>query len=304
MNDPNWGLLAKKDRLTQRARILAEIRAFFVGENFLEVETPQRIPCNAPEQHINPQPCGDWVLHTSPELCMKRLLAAGYDKIFQLCHCWRADERGSRHLPEFTMLEWYRANSNYSQLMHDCENLLSSLVPSTQLRYNNHSIDLSAPFERITLEQAFAHYAPITLQQALDSNSFEEIYSAYVEPQLGIIKPTIIYDFPASMAALARVTADNPLIAERFELYIAGIEVANAFSELTDKIEQRQRFAAEEQQRRDGGLPPYPLPELFLAELEHMPPAAGIALGIDRLVMLLTGADDIRRVVAFTPEEL
>ncbi len=304
MNDPNWGLMAKKDRLTQRARILTEIRAFFVGENFLEIETPQRIPCNAPELHITPQSCGKWVLHTSPELCMKRLLSAGYARIFQLCHCWRAEERGSKHLPEFTILEWYRANSDYTQLMHDCENLLSYLVPTKQLNYNNYQIDITAPFERLTLEQAFANFAPTSMQQALADNCFEEIYSEHVEPKLGTIKPTLVYDFPASMAALARVKPDNPLVAERFELYIAGVEIANAFSELTDQHEQRQRFAAEEQQRCDAGLQPYPLPEPFLDELENMPPAAGIALGVDRLVMLLTAAEDIAQVVTFTPEEL
>jgi len=304
MNDPNWGLMAKQDKLTQRARILAEIRAFFVGETFLEVDTPQRIPCNAPELNIEPQSCGNWALHTSLELCMKRLLAAGYARIFQLCHCWRAHERGSKPLPEFTMLEWYRAHSDYTQLMRDCENLLRYLVPTQELTYHAYHIDLSTPFERITLEQSFLAYAPITLRQAIADNCFEEIYTEHVEPKLGTSKPTIIYDFPVSMAALARAKPDNPLVAERFELYIAGVELANAFSELTDEHEQRQRFVTEEQQRRDTGRQAYPLPEPFLAELSNMPPAAGIALGVDRLVMLLTAAENIAQVVAFTPEEL
>jgi lysyl-tRNA synthetase class 2 len=304
MADPNWGLAHKKTRLQTRARILSEIRAFFVAHDFLEVETPQRIPCNAPELYIDPQTSDTWALQTSPELCMKRLLAAGYSQIFQLCHCWRAAERGRKHLPEFTMLEWYRSNCDYQQLMVDCEQLINTLVPTQQLSYQGQHLDLSPPFEKITLEQAFTSYAPSSLAQALKDNCFEELYTEHVEPQLGRIKPSIIYDFPISMAALARPKADNPAYAERFELYVAGIEIANAFSELTDQQEQRQRFEHEEQQRRANGKQPYSLPEAFLHELANLPPAAGIALGVDRLIMLLTDADDIAQVVAFCPEDL
>lgn len=300
----NNGLASKQQRLIQRARILSEIRAFFVQHQFLEVETPHRIPCNAPELYIDPIPSGDHYLHTSPELCMKRLLAAGYPLIFQLCHCWRSAERGQKHLPEFTMLEWYRSNSDYTKLMTDCEGLIRHLVPSKTLHYQGEMIDLTAPFERLTLEHAFSLHAPVTLQHAIDSDCFEEHYSQYVEPQLGTTKPTIIYDFPISMAALARIKEDDPQYAERFELYIAGVEIANAFSELTDADEQRQRFTLEEQQRRNLGKPPTELPEPFLNELAAMPLSAGIALGIDRLVMLLTNANAIDEVVAFCPEDL
>ena len=304
MADPNWGLTVKRQRLTSRARILTEIRAFFVSNEFLEVETPQRIPANAPELYIDPLPSGDWALHTSPELCMKRLLAAGYPLIFQLCHCWRNEERGAKHLPEFTLLEWYRVHSDYRQLMTDCEHLLTRLMPSGQLNYQEQQIDITPPFERLTLAQAFSNYAPLSLDQAMEQNCFEEHYGQYVEPQLGRNKPTILYDFPASMAALARLKPAKPQYAERFELYIAGLELANAFSELNDESEQRQRFDNEEQQRCSAGKQPYPLPESFLQELTNMPAAAGIALGIDRLVMLLTDAQTIDEVVAFTPEEL
>ncbi|MCD6526292.1 MAG: EF-P lysine aminoacylase GenX [Desulfuromonas sp.] len=304
MADPNQGLAAKQQRLTSRARILTEIRAFFGAAGFLEVETPYRIPCNAPELYIDPLPSDSSVLHTSPELCMKRLLAAGYPQIYQLCHCWRAEEHGSRHLPEFTMLEWYRANSDYRQLMDDCEQLLAKLLPSGKLIYQGQQVDVRPPFERLTLVEAFNRYAPVSLDQAMVEEKFEEHYSDYVEPQLGRCKPTILYDFPAGMAALARTRPDKPQLAERFELYIAGLELANAFSELTDASEQRQRFEAAERQRQELGKPAYPLPERFLQELEQMPEAAGIALGIDRLVMLLTDADSIGQVVAFTPEEL
>ncbi|MBW2185424.1 MAG: EF-P lysine aminoacylase GenX [Deltaproteobacteria bacterium] len=300
----NNGLASKQQRLIQRARILSEIRAFFGQHQFLEVETPQRIPCNAPELYIDPIASDDHSLHTSPELCMKRLLAAGYPLIFQLCHCWRSAERGQKHLPEFTMLEWYRSNSDYNELMLDCERLIRHLVPTGILQYQEVKIDLTTPFERLTLEQAFMLHAPVTLQHAIDNDCFEEHYSQYVEPQLGTTKPTIIYDFPTSMAALACIKDDDPQHAERFELYIAGVEVANAFSELTDAEEQRRRFTVEEQQRRDLGKAPTALPEPFLNELSLMPPSAGIALGIDRLVMLLTDADRIDEVVAFCPEDL
>ncbi|MEA3465701.1 MAG: EF-P lysine aminoacylase EpmA [Thermodesulfobacteriota bacterium] len=304
MVDPNWGLTAKRQRLMRRAMILAEIRAFFVTNGFLEVETPQRIPANAPELYIDPIPSGNWALLTSPELCMKRLLAADYPLIFQLCHCWRNAERGSKHLPEFTLLEWYRAHSDYHQLMLDCEHLLTRLVPSGQLNYQGYLVDITPPFERITLEQAFSNYAPLSLDQVVEQNCFEEHYGQYVEPQLGRNKPTILYDFPTSMAALARIKPKEPQHAERFELYIAGLELANAFSELNDESEQRRRFDNDEQQRRSAGKQPYPLPEPFLRELTNMPESAGIALGIDRLVMLLTDAKTIDQVVAFTPEEL
>lgn len=300
----NTVLAAKQHRLIHRARILSEIRAFFVHHHFLEVETPHRIPCNAPELYVDPIPSGDHSLHTSPELCMKRLLAAGYPRIFQLCHCWRHAERGQKHLPEFTMLEWYRAHSDYTELMVDCEALLQHLVPTATLHYQGMKIDITRPYERLTLEQSFSRYAPVSLQHAIASDCFEEHYCQYVEPQLGITTPTIIYDFPTSMAALARSKDDDPLHAERFELYIAGVEIANAFSELTDIDEQRSRFTSEEQQRRKLGKPPLPLPEPFLKELPAMPPSAGIALGIDRLVMLLTDAATIDQVVAFCPEEL
>lgn len=304
MAEYNNGLASKQQRLIQRARILSEIRAFFTLDHFLEVETPQRIPCNAPELYIDPVASGDHSLHTSPELCMKRLLAAGYPRIFQICHCWRAAERGQKHLPEFTMLEWYRSHSDYTELMLDCEKLIRHLVPSATLVYQNQQIDLTTAFERLTLEQSFDRYAPVSLQQALADDCFEEHYCQYVEPQLGITKPTFIHDFPTSMAALARTKNNDPLHAERFELYIAGVEIANAFSELTDAEEQRQRFTVEEQQRRALGKQPSALPEPFLTELSLMPPSAGIALGIDRLIMLLTDADTIDKVVAFCPEDL
>lgn len=300
----NWALASKRPALEARARILQTIRAFFVARDYLEVETPHRIPANAPEGYIDAVPCGEWFLHTSPELCMKRLLAAGFPRLFQLCRCWREGERGSRHLPEFTMLEWYRSGCDYHQLMAECEELLRALVPSGVLQWQGERLDLSPPWERLTVAEAFARYGSISLQQALDTDRFDHCLVQEIEPQLGRTTPTFLIEYPAELAALARKKPGDPTVAERFELYLCGLELANAFSELTDPGEQRQRFAAEEAARRAAGKPPYPSPEPFLTELAAMPEAAGIALGIDRLVMLLTNAVRIDDVVTFTPELL
>jgi lysyl-tRNA synthetase class 2 len=300
----NWQLAKRRPALEARARIVQTIRAFFISSDFLEVETPQRIPVNAPELHIDAVRSGTWSLHTSPELCMKRLLAAGYPRLFQICRVWREAERGSRHLPEFTMLEWYRADVDYRSLMADCEDLLRTLVPAGRLRVQDSEINLAAPWQRISVADAFAAYASLPLTQALAADRFDELLTSEVEPHLGQDRPTFLYDYPAQLAALARRKIDEPEIAERFELYIAGIELANAFSELTDPDEQRQRFTADEAARCAQGKEPLPLPEKFLTELANHPPAAGIALGIDRLVMLLTGTTTIEEVVAFSPEEL
>ena len=302
--DVNWRLAQRRSALEARARIVQTIRAFFMAQGFLEVETPLRIPVNAPELHIDAVQSGAWALHTSPELCMKRLLAAGYPRIFQICRVWRAAERGSRHLPEFTMLEWYRVDADYRNLMDDCEALLRALLPAGAFKVAGEEISLLAPWQRLTVAEAFAAYATLPLAQALAEDRFDEILSSEVEPQLGRERPTFLYDYPVQLAALARRKAAEPTLAERFELYIAGIEIANAFSELTDPGEQRLRFSAEEAARRVRGKEPLPLPEKFLAELVNLPPSAGIALGLDRLVMLLTGASTIDDVIAFSPEEL
>lgn len=302
--EPNWALARKRPALETRARILQSIRAFFVGRDYLEVETPQRIPGNAPESYIDAVPCGDWFLHTSPELCMKRLLAAGYPRLFQLCRCWRQGERGDRHLPEFTMLEWYRSHCDYHTLMEECEALLRHLLPSGELRWQGQTLDLRSSWERLSVAEAFDRYAGMSLRQALESGRFDECLTQEIEPMLGRTTPTFLIEYPAELAALARHKPGDATVAERFELYLCGIELANAFSELTDAAEQRARFAAEEAARRAAGKSPYPSPERFLTELAVMPPAAGIALGVDRLVMLLTDNVRIDEVIAFTPEEL
>lgn len=302
--EPNWQLARKRPLLEKRARITQAIRAFFIAQGFLEVETPQRIPANAPELHIDAVPSGDWFLHTSPELAMKRLLAAGYGRIFQLCHCWRAGERGDRHLPEYTMLEWYRSGADYRQLMDDCEALLDGLCPAGRVTHQGVTVELRRPWPRLSVVDAFASYAELSLQDALATDRFTEILALQIEPQLPKDRPIFLIDYPIEQAALARTKPSEPATAERFELYINGQELANAFSELTDPLEQRRRFTAEEQQRRAAGKDPYPPAENFLRDLAMMPEAAGIALGIDRLAMLLCDTPHIDDVVPFTPENL
>jgi lysyl-tRNA synthetase class 2 len=304
----HWGLSCKTGTLAARAGIIRQMRRFFDEGGYLEVETPLRIPAPAPESHIDAIPSGNWFLHTSPELCMKRLLAAGCERIFQICRCWRDGERGRLHLPEFTMLEWYRIGADYLGLMEECESLIRSLAREMGLGEKfvcrGKEIEVAGRWERITVRDAFARYGGTAMEDALAQGTFDEIMVEKIEPRLGSQRPTFIFDYPAERGALARLHVDDPSVAERFELYIGGIELANAFSELTDPSEQRVRFSREAAVRSDLGRRDYPLPEKFLDELSDMPPSAGIALGIDRLVMVLLDLDSIDEVVAFTPEDL
>jgi elongation factor P--(R)-beta-lysine ligase len=303
-----WSLSGKKGTLAARARIIRDIRRFFNEGGYLEVETPLRIPAPAPESQIDAIPSGDWFLQTSPELCMKRLMAAGCERLFQISRCWRDGERGRLHLPEFTMLEWYRVEADYLSLMNECEQLVRSLVKEAEqgemIVYRGKEIELGGEWERITVRDAFARYGGTAMESALVEGTFDEIMVERIEPCLGIQRPTFIHDYPAERGALARLRADDPTVAERFELYIGGIELANAFSELTDPVEQRARFSREASLRKCLGRRDYPLPVKFLDELAGMPPSAGIALGIDRLVMVLLDRKSIDDVVSFTPEEL
>lgn len=302
--EPNWQLSRKRATLFKRARIIQQIRAFFIERDFLEVETPHRIPANAPEYHIDAIEAEDWFLQTSPELCMKRLLAAGYERLFQICRCWRRGERGTRHLPEYSMLEWYRLAADYKILMDDCESLLTTLVPDQRFHWHNNFIDLTPPWPRLSVAEAFACYSPISLDDAIRMEQVDLVVSEHIEKKLPSDRPLILFDYPLECASLARRKAENPKFAERFEVYLGGLEIANGFSELTDPVEQRRRFDEEENHRRRAGKIPYPSPQPFLDELTTLAPAAGIALGIDRLVMLLCRQPDIAEVVAFTPEQL
>jgi elongation factor P--(R)-beta-lysine ligase len=307
-HDASWRLASKGPALRLRARVIRAIRRFFTEREYLEVETPCLIPAPAPEPHIDAIPAGELFLQTSPELCMKRLLAAGYPRLFQICRCFRMGERGSRHLPEFTMLEWYGSGMDYRNLMSDCESLLRfisiDLGLGEKIRYQGVEISLGLPWERISVREAFERYSSLGSLEAVRAGRFDEIMVTDIEPRLGLGTPTFLYDYPTELAALSRVKEDDPSVAERFELYVARLEIANGFSELTDAGEQRERFLRDREERRRSGKIVYPLPEKFLDSLPEMPNAAGIALGVDRLVMLLADRTDIRDVVSFTPEEL
>jgi lysyl-tRNA synthetase class 2 len=298
----------RKENLIIRARIIQAIRRFFIDHDYIEIETPIRIPAPAPETHIDAVESGNWFLQTSPELCMKRLLAAGFRRIFQICKCFRQGERGRLHLPEMTMLEWYRINSNYLDMMNECETLISrvarQLNSKNVMTYQGAEINLKPPWSRISVAEAFKRFTSVSMEAALENDRFDEIMVEGIEPNLGQPQPVFLYDYPASRGALARSKPQDSRYAERFELYIGGLEICNAFSELTDPVEQRQRFESERNRRQNSGRLNYPMPEKFLSALGEMPEAAGNALGIDRLVMLFSDAHKIDDVVAFTPEEL
>jgi elongation factor P--(R)-beta-lysine ligase len=299
---------AIRDNLVLRADIMDAIRRFFRTRKYLEVATPVRIPAPAPEAHIDAQPSGRWYLQTSPELAMKRMLAAGYEKIFQICPCFRQKERGGRHLPELTLLEWYTAGAEYTAMMAQTEALIRSVAKglgrADTLFFRGERIDLAPRWPRISVTEAFSKYGGTTVENALDSDRFDEIMGVEIEPRLGFDRPVFLTDYPAACGALARKKPDDPSVAERFELYIGGLELCNAFSELTDPAEQRIRFETENRMRGHRGQASYPMPEPFLDALARMPEAAGNALGIDRLVMLFADTDCIDDVVAFTPEEM
>ncbi len=300
-----------------RAAFFHSLRSFFVRQQFLEVDTPIRQPLLLPELNIEPLASEGWFLQASPELCMKRMLAAGCSRIFQLCNCFRKGERGRLHLEEFTMMEWYRTNAGYEDLMTDCEALLGALLVDLEvmtpcavfnesLRVSGNSgsgrvISLHPPWDRLSVHEAFARYSPVSIEQAMAVDTFDAILVEYVEPCLGMERPLFLYDYPVELGSLARSKAGNPQLAERFELYINGIELANGFSELTDSQEQRQRFEQElslmDEERRQRSR----MPERFLDDLAHLDRAAGIALGVDRLLMLLMGKESVGEVVSFAP---
>lgn len=297
-------LVNLKDNLIGRARILSAVRCFFSQAGFIEVETPLRIPAPAPELYIDTEPSGDRFLIASPELQMKRLAAAGYDKIFQLCRCFRQGERGEKHLPEFTMLEWYRLEADMSGLMTDCENLLIAAANGAfgidAALKNRCGLALTTPFERIEVADAFERWAGWRPNGNPDAERFDRDLVDKVEPNLPSNRPVFLVGYPSALASLSRLDPQNPERAERFELYAGGLELANGFSELTCPHQQRRRFESEEAARRAKGKAPYPTDVRFLSALTlGLGDCAGIALGIDRLVMLLLGAGTIDEVTAF-----
>lgn len=278
------------ENLRARSCILRRVREFFYARGFLEVETPIRIPAPPNEAFLEAPPSGSSWLRTSPELHMKRLLAAGSGPIFQIGPCFRQNERGSRHAPEFTMLEWYRPHETIESLYGDVEALMCFLGAADSPPFPRHTID--------ALYRLHARWSPL---EAWDEDRFDADMALIIEPALPQNAPCFVTDYPAPAAALARLNPADSRVAERFEFYLNGIEIANAYGELTDPAVQRRRFEAAAAHRARCNLPVYPLDEPFLAALPAMPPSAGIALGIDRLIMHLTRAKSIDQIRPFCP---
>ncbi|MBM4147680.1 MAG: EF-P lysine aminoacylase GenX [Lentisphaerae bacterium] len=297
---------ASLEILRTRSGACRAVRDFFFSRDFIEVDTPVRIPSPAPEEHIEAEPAGDWFLRTSPELQMKRLLAAGAERVFQLGPCFRRDESGPMHNPEFTMLEWYRANADYLDILADTKSLVAAVATAitgrTTVSRHGRVIELMPCWEIITVRDAFLEWAGWDPLRDQDPDRFDMDLVCKVEPRIAERDhPVILKDYPVHGAALARCRQDDPPCAERWELYIAGIELANAFSELTDASEQRRRFETATAARTARGMAEYPPDADFLEDLDRgrMPRAGGIALGMDRLVMLLAAAPDVASVRGF-----
>lgn len=289
--------------LQRRSLLIQAVRNFFFDRQYIEVDTPIRLPVLIPEAEILPLSSEDHFLQTSPELCMKRLLAGGCSRLFQICPCFRKGERGRLHQEEFTMLEWYRTGWSYLELMKECEEMIRQVAGRETILCSGREIALAGPWQRLTVNDAFICYAGVSAHEAVRTGRFDELLVGKVEPHLGWQTPIFLYDYPVALASLAQPKQDAPELAERFELYIAGIELANGFSELTDPVVQHRRFC-EEIAKASTRNRTCQLPEKFLAALEHLPECAGIALGLDRLFMLLLGRDCIADVRPFRDMEL
>jgi elongation factor P--(R)-beta-lysine ligase len=303
--------------LVRRHELMRALRGFFDTAGFTEVETPLVVRSPGLELHIEAFEVtgllGTRWLQTSPEYHMKRLLAAGMRRIYQVCKTFRREEQGAFHQPEFTMLEWYRADAGMDEMMRDTEALVAhvahAVLGTTRIPGaggHGSEIDVAPPWERLTVRAAFERHATRPYDALLaDEESFYRTLIDEVEPRLGAERPTLLTHYPASMAALARLCPDDPSVAERFETYVGGVELCNGFGELVDPGEQRARLRAEAARRASLGKPAYPIDERFLDALEHgVPPSGGNALGVDRLLMLLLGARDIAEVVAFSAERV
>jgi lysyl-tRNA synthetase class 2 len=283
------------DSIMLRNVLMQRIRTFFYEQGFVEVETPIRLRVPCMELHIDAERSGDHFLRTSPEIFHKQLLAAGHDRIFEVGKCFRSGERGPLHHPEYTMLEWYRANTDYRGVLAETKALIHAVagVADPGLR------DLGE-WKIITVSKAFMEYAGWDPAGNYDEDRFDLDLVEKVEPALkNLGGAVVLIDYPVEAAALSRRKPDDSQRAERWELYINGIEIANAYSELTDPVEQRVRFEACAKQRSALGKEVYPIDESFIKALETMPPAGGVALGVDRLLMLIAGADSLDAVLPF-----
>ncbi|MBI5487170.1 MAG: EF-P lysine aminoacylase GenX [Deltaproteobacteria bacterium] len=298
---------ATRERLVLRARTLAAVRAFFDGRGSVEVETPLLLRAPAPERNIVALRVeGDRWLAASPELQMKRLVAAGSGPIHQLGRSFRGGELGRHHNPEFTIVEWYRPGVDYRALMDETEALVrfvAGRVPTPSGARRRPRLDLSQPFERLRVADLFERFAGWRPGGDVDDDSFCRALVDRVEPALPPDRGVLVFDYPASQASLARLCPDDPELAERFELYLGGLEVANGFTELSDAGEQRARFEKERAAIAAQGRAPYPLDERFLESLPDLGTCAGVALGLDRLLMALTGSDDLGEVTALRWDE-
>jgi lysyl-tRNA synthetase class 2 len=315
-SDFGWASAGGVDALRRRHTVLRAIRAFFDDQQFVETETPAVVRSPGMELHLEAiEVVGAGArryLHTSPEYHMKRLLASGMTRIYQLCKCYRRGEHGALHQPEFTMLEWYRAFAGSDDVMRDTEQLVAALaralhgatrIPACAAR---GAIDVTPPWPRLPVREAFERYAGVAMDDLVhDEEAFYRVLVDRIEPQLGRGRPVFLTRYPASMAALARVCDDDASVADRFEAYVDGIELCNGFGELTDAAEQRRRFEHDRERRAQLQRTVYPLDERLLGALsDGLPPSGGNALGVDRLIMLLLGARDIAEVVAFSDERV
>ncbi len=306
--------MTARKRLDLRAELLARTRAFFASRGYLEVETPTLVPCPGLDVHLdafetNAPGRARWLV-TSPEYQMKRLLAGGHARIYQIGRAYRRGEVGARHNPEFTILELYRAHAGLDAILSDTEQLVAA-VTGGQVEIEGRSVSTRPPFRRVTLAEAYLQHAGVPEAETLrlaahDEDAFYRALVDRVEPGLAALDHAVfVTDYPATQASLARKKPGDPRFAERFELYVAGVEISNGFGELTDAVEQRARFVADQEERARRGLPVYPIDEAFLAALEAgMPDSAGNAIGFDRLVALAAGTRDIGAVMAFTDGEL
>lgn len=304
-----WRPSVSIDTLKKRAVLIANIRAFFVERDVLEVETPLMSRAAITNPYIESFSLDDakatWYLQTSPEFAMKRLLAAGSGPIFQISKAFRKEEAGHYHHPEFTMLEWYRPGFDHHQLMDEMDTLLQILLKTPAAEQTTYQALFKAHLSIDPLEantEALKNCAKaqgIMVHSDVDRDDWLNLLMTHViEPKLGQSAPTFVYHYPASQAALSKIAKDDPRIAERFELYYKGIELANGFHELSDAQEQRARFETDNTHRKAKGLIPMPIDEHLLQALEHgLPNTAGVALGVDRLLMLALDKKNIQDVL-------